>query len=59
MFWNSEPRSEEKRKRAAKAAIDYLEFGGTVVGSIPGSDKIVELLSLGRQLLSIRAKRGV
>jgi hypothetical protein len=59
MYWNSEPRTDDKRMVALGAASDYLEFGGTVVGSIPGSDKIVEVLSLVKQLVGIRAKRGV
>jgi len=58
MFWNSEPRTDEKRARAADAATDYLEFGATVVSSIPGYDKVEELLLLGKQLVSARAKRG-
>jgi len=58
MFWNSEPRTDEKRTKSADAASDYLEFGATVVSSIPGYEKVVELLSLGKQLISIRAKRG-
>ncbi len=31
MYWNSEPRSEEKRAKAAEAGANYLEFGATVV----------------------------
>src|SRR5262249_25618101 len=59
MFWNSEPRTDKKRKKAAEAASDYFEYGATVVSSIPGYDKVEELLSLGKQLLSTRAKRGI
>jgi hypothetical protein len=59
MLWNSIPRTDEKRTKAADAASPYLELGATVVGSIPGHDKVVELLSLTKQLVDQRAKRGV
>jgi hypothetical protein len=59
MFWNSAPRTDEKTAKSADAAGDYLEFGATVVSSIPGYEKVVELLSLGKQLVGCRAKRGV
>ena len=59
MFWNSHPRTDEKRTQAADAACEYLELGSTVVSSIPGYEKIVELLSLTKQLVGMRAKRGV
>jgi len=58
MFWNSIPRTDEKRIKAAEAASPYLELGAKVVGSIPGHDKVVELLSLTKQLVDQRAKRG-
>jgi hypothetical protein len=59
MFWNSEPRSDEKRGKAADAASDYLEFGATVIGSITGYEQVVELLAFGKQLLRIRESRKV
>ena len=59
MYWNSEPRTDVKRASAADGASDYLELGATVVSSIPGYEKVVELLSLGKQLITCRAKRGV
>ena len=59
MFWNSMPRTDEKRTKAAEAASPYLELGATVVGSIPGYEQVVELLSLTKQLIDQRAKRGV
>ena len=59
MFWNSEPRTDEKRQNAAEAACDHLELGCTVVGSIPGYEKVVEILSLTTQLIGFRTKRGV
>ena len=59
MYWNSEPRTDEKRAKSADAASDYLEFGATVVSSIPGYEKVVELLALGKQLVGCRAKRGI
>jgi len=58
MYWNSEPRTDEKRIKSAEAASDYLEFATTFFGSIPGHDHIVELISLVRQLISLRVKRG-
>ena len=58
MFWNSEPRTDEKRTKASKAASDYLEFAATFVGSIPGYENIVEFISLVKQLISLRTKRG-
>jgi hypothetical protein len=58
MFWNSIPRTDEKRQKAAEAATPYLELGATVVGSVPGYEKVVELLSLTKQLVDKRAKRG-
>jgi hypothetical protein len=58
MFWNSIPRTDEKRTKAAEAVSPYLELGATVVDSIPGYDKVVELLSLAKQLVDQRAKRG-
>jgi hypothetical protein len=58
MYWNSEPRTEEKRAKAGEAGANYFEFGATLVSSIPGQEKIVELLSLGRQLLGVRARRS-
>jgi hypothetical protein len=39
--------------------LPYLERGANVVTSIPGYKKIVEFLSLTKQLVDIRAKRGV
>jgi hypothetical protein len=58
MYWNSEPRTDEKRAKAAEAGIDYLDCAATVVSSIPGMEKIVEIINLLKQLISIRLKRG-
>ena len=58
MYFRSEPRTDEKRLKASDAAADYLEFGVTVVSSIPGFEQVVEVLSLVKQLLGVRAKRG-
>jgi len=58
MFWNSEPHTDEKISKAANGVCDYLELGSTVVGSIPGREKVIELISLVKQLVSVRAKRG-
>jgi len=59
MFWNSQPRTDEKRLNASRAASELLEFADTVVGSIPGYEHVVEVLSLVRQLVRIRENRGV
>jgi hypothetical protein len=56
--WNSAPRTRRKQLRATEAAADYLEFGESVVGSIPGHEYVVEALALTRQLLGVRARRG-
>jgi hypothetical protein len=58
-FWNSQPRTDEKRTGAADAACDYLDLGATVVSSIPGYEKAVEILSLTKQLVGVRSRRGV
>lgn len=58
-FFFSHPLTDEKRARAADAVINYFEYGATVVSSIPGCDAIEEFLLLVKQLISIRAKRGV
>ena len=59
MYWNSEPRTRRKTRRAAEAAQDYLELGATVVGSIPGWEKLVELVSVIKQLIGVRSRRGI
>ncbi len=59
MFWRSSPRTHEKRTSAAIAACDYLDFGSSVVGSIPGGSQAVEVISLVKQLIGIRLRRGV
>lgn len=59
MFFNSEPRTDEKWLKASDAAASYLEYGSTVVSTLPGYEEVVEILSLGKQLLGIRAKRGI
>lgn len=57
MFWNSDPRTDNKRKNAGEAAYDYLELGGNVAASIPGYEKVVEFVSLTKQLVGLRLKR--
>lgn len=59
MFWRSEPHTEGKAGSAAGEATDYLELGATVVSSIPGQEKVVEFVSLVKQLVGLRARRGV
>ena len=59
MFWFSEPRTDEKRAKAGEEACGLLEVGETLVSSIPGYEYVEEMLSLTRQLVGVRAKRGV
>jgi hypothetical protein len=56
-FWHLLPRTDEARARAGEAAVEYLELGETVVSSIPGYEKAVELISLFRQLTGQKVKR--
>jgi hypothetical protein len=57
-YWSSLPRTSDKQQRAIEAGAEYLEYGATVVSSIPGYDKVEELLLLAKQLLALRARRG-
>ena len=59
MYLNSEPRTRKKTRKAAGALVDYYEAGATVAGSIPGIDKIVEIISATKQFIAIRRKRRV
>jgi hypothetical protein len=58
MWWYSEPRSPEKIKKATQAAADVMEVAASVVSSIPHQEKVVEIISLFKQLLGIRLRRG-
>jgi hypothetical protein len=60
-FWNSEPLTKKNLRKAAEAAVDYLEYGSTVVSSIKSAlggygEALVELLKLFKQLISLRLK---
>ncbi|SRR6266540_6933679 len=57
-YWFSEPRTEEKRTKAAEAAEALTEIAATVISSIPGREHVVEILSLTRQLIGVRLERG-
>src|SRR5215472_7350628 len=57
MFWNSGSRNDDKRMKAADTADDYLEYCGTVLESIPGYEKVVELVSLIKQRVRLRSNR--
>ena len=59
MFWNSEPRTDEKRANAGEAAEDYLEYAKSVMESIPMAEKVVEIVELFKQLVHVRRRRGV
>ena len=56
--WNTLPRTTDTQQKASEAAADYLEFGATIVSSIPGYDQAEEFLLVVKQLLAMRAKRG-
>lgn len=57
-FWNTEPRTDEKRAGAMNAASELLDAGATIVSSIPGHEVLVEIISITRQLIDIRSSRG-
>ena len=59
MFWNSHPITDEKREKATEAAIQYFEYGASVLGSIPFGELGEEFCLLMKQLITLRAKRGV
>jgi hypothetical protein len=59
MYWNSEPRTEDKRQKSREAVCEYLELASTVVSSIPQYERVVELISVVKQLVGIRSRRGV
>jgi hypothetical protein len=59
MLFNSDPRTTEKRAEAADAASEVLEMGSTIVSSIPGHEQFVEIISLVKQMIGVRRKRGV
>ena len=52
--WASEPRTPERTAQAAEAAVDWMECGETIVSSIPGWEKVEELVSLTKQLIGLR-----
>lgn len=57
MLWNSSPLTDKNRADAVDAAIDYLDFGATLVSSIPGAEVSEEFLLFAKQLLAVGAKR--
>lgn len=57
-FWFSEPRTDEKRIKAAEAAEDVAELGSTLFGSIPGHEYAAEFCSVLGHLIGVRLKRG-
>jgi hypothetical protein len=57
MYWYSEPRNDEKRAKTADAAEKAVDFGATLISSIPHCEKVVEFLSVVKQLIGMRAKR--
>jgi hypothetical protein len=57
-YWKSVPHTEEKVLRAGEAATDYLDYGATIAGSIPGAGSVEEILLLIKQAIGHRAKRG-
>jgi len=59
MYLYSEPRTRKKTAKAADALVEYYDVGATVAGSIPGLDKVVEIISATKQFIAIRRNRGV
>jgi hypothetical protein len=59
MLLFSKPGTEDKTARTRDAACECLDLAATVVGSMPGYHKVVEFVSLTKQLVGIRNKRGV
>ena len=59
-YWNSLPRTDDKRIKAAHAAMDLCEGGASVAGSIGGAvgGAVEEALLLIKQALSMRLRRG-
>jgi hypothetical protein len=68
-WWFSTPRTRKKREKAADAAVDYLEYLSSLLGSIkevlkeiPGVGAVIEsieeLVALLKQLIGLRLKRG-
>lgn len=55
--WNPEPRTPDQIARAADAAVDWLECGETIVSSLPGWEKVEEIVSLVKQLIGHRWKQ--
>jgi len=59
MRFNSEPRTAESKAQALDAASEVLEAGATITSSIPGHQQLVEVVSLVKQMINLRKKRGV
>jgi hypothetical protein len=58
-YWNSQPRTDEKRKQSAESAIGLLKISGTLLGSIPVVGEVLhEIASLVEQAVAGRMKRG-
>ncbi|MCA0242968.1 MAG: hypothetical protein LCI02_19150 [Proteobacteria bacterium] len=59
-YWNSIPRTDEKRHAAAHFAIETCEAGASIAGSIGGAlgGAVEEALLLIKQSLSVRLQRG-
>jgi hypothetical protein len=64
-FWKSEPRTDEKTRKAMEAGKDYFEFSETILGSLasvveghPYIHGLAEIASLIGQLFGVRLKRG-
>lgn len=56
--WNELPSPHVDRTPALAAGVQYLEYGASVAGSIPGAGPIEELLLLYKQHLNMRIKAG-
>jgi hypothetical protein len=58
MYWHTLPRTDDKRTKAAAAAIDLLEGGASIAGSIPFGGAVEEALLLFKQAVTVRYRRG-
>jgi hypothetical protein len=58
MYWHTLPRTDDRRTKAAAAAIDLFEYGASIAGSIPGGGVVEEALLLFKQAVTVRYRRG-
>ena len=57
-FWNSEPRTDEIRQKARRAGAGALRITAQILESFPGAAPVLELISVAKELLEMRADRN-